>query len=637
MILLDDQGLGPDGHSRLYENPACELEAWSLDELPEIVNRIEEFSNQGLYWVLAASYGLGRLLNGLEARVPAVGRSVGHQETRTPLLKALGFHGYRPLTRSEVLEWLTLGKGCQGSGLGSNAHPSGLILEDHTALQDAYCRAIKWAQAEIAKGTFYQINLTLPLRGHYFGEPTALYATLRQQQQTGFSALWLNFQGDEHLLSLSPELFLRGRAGQVFAQPMKGTCPVSEDPNQSLVENPKNRAENIMIVDLLRNDLGQVCKTGSVTAPQLLSVERVGSLYQMTSQISGTLRDEVGLMDILKASFPCGSVTGAPKRKAMEWIDRLETFERGLYCGALGWLDPPNTPATAAHQTNGSSTRPRLGDFEWNVLIRTLNLRADQSFEMGVGAGITIDSEPQEEWEECLSKAGFLFSAPKTLGLFETIRVEKGEALRLPLHLQRLIHSCRALGIQADRSALESLIKQTLGALVNAGAPMANDPHRLRVSVSAMGKMDVSLHPLGPSPKAEIFWADELLGAGLGVTQRQNPTLRHKVDHRPAYDQAWQRAESLGGFDAIFTNENGEVTEGGRSNIFIKKDGVWLTPPLSSGLLPGIMRAELLASRDWNAKESVIYPADVESAQEIVACNALRGAIKVKLRGDLKE
>ena len=634
MILLDDQGLGPDGHSRLYENPVSELEAWSLDELPEMVDRIEELSNQGFYWVLAASYELGRLLNGLEARLPATGRSVNHQKAHKPLLKALGFHGYRPLTRSEVREWLALGLNSQYSDLGSNACPIGLILKDHTALRSTYCRAIESAQAEIANGTFYQINLTLPLRGEYFGEPLALYTKLRQRQQTGLSALWLNFQHDQHLLSFSPELFLKGRAGQVSAQPMKGTCPASEDPNQSLVQDPKNRAENIMIVDLLRNDLGRVCKTGSVTAPHLLSVEQVGSLYQMTSQITGALRDDVGLMDILKASFPCGSVTGAPKRKAMEWIDRLETFDRGLYCGALGWLDPPRPRDL---QTQGSAAGPRLGDFEWSVLIRTLVLHADHSFEMGVGAGITIDSDPGEEWAECLSKAEFLFSAPRTLGLFETIRVEAGEALRLPLHLRRLVDSCRALGIQTDLKPLENSIKQTLGRLTTEGAPEASDLHRLRVSVSAMGKVDVSLHPLDPSPRGTIFWATHLLGDKLGVTQKRNPILRHKVDHRPAYDNAWRLAEENGGFDAIFTNEDGEVTEGGRSNIFINKDGVWLTPPLSSGLLPGIMRAELLASKDWDAMEAVIYPEDVEAAKEIVVCKSLRGALRVKLKNELKE
>jgi para-aminobenzoate synthetase/4-amino-4-deoxychorismate lyase len=383
-----------------------------------------------------------------------------------------------------------------------------------------------------------------------------------------------------------------------------------------------------MIVDLLRNDLGQICKTGSISAPRLLSVEQVGSLYQMTSEIAGSLRDEVGLLDILRASFPCGSVTGAPKRKSMEWIDRLEISNRGLYCGALGWLDPPKTEA---HQSMGRSVVPRLGDFEWSVLIRTLVLGSDQSFEMGLGAGITIDSSPDTEWEECLSKAGFLLSTPPSLGLFETLRVEKGQAMRLRLHLSRLINSCRSLGIQATESALVESVNEALESLED------QTPHRLRIAIASNGRIDVSLGPLGPSPQPTVFWAEDLLGGGMGSMQKQNPTLHHKVDRRPSYDRAWQLAESLGGFDAIFTNEDGEVTEGGRSNVFVKKDGVWLTPPLSSGLLPGIMRAELLASKDWNAKESVIYPADVESAQEVVVCNSLRGVLKVELNSKPKQ
>ena len=622
MILLDDQGTGPDGHSRLYQNPCYELRAWTLDELPTLASRIEELSRQGVYWVLAVAYDLGRMLNTIGDREAISGRLNRINNSRSPLLHAAGFEGYRALSRAQASEWLAQNASLGNSQSMDEAPACGLVFEDWGQLRDAYCRAIETAQVEIAKGTFYQINLTFPFRGHYFGDPVRLYEMLRKQQRTGLSALWLSFHGAQHLLSFSPELFLRSRGGQISAQPMKGTCSSSEDPIHTLVENPKNRAENIMIVDLLRNDLGQICKTGSISAPRLLSVEQVGSLYQMTSEIAGSLRDEVGLLDVLRASFPCGSVTGAPKRKSMEWIDRLETSNRGLYCGALGWLDPPKTEA---NQSMGRSAMPRLGDFEWSVLIRTLVLRSDQSFEMGLGAGITIDSSPEKEWEECLSKAGFLLSIPPSLGLFETLRVERGQPLRLHLHLSRLINSCRCLGIQVTESALVESVNEALESLDD------QTPHRLRIAIASNARIDVSLGPLGPTPQPTVFWAEDLLGDGMGCMQKQNPTLHHKVDRRPSYDKAWQLAESLGGFDAIFTNEDGEVTEGGRSNVFIKKDGVWLTPPLSSGLLPGIMRAELLASRDWNAKELVIYPADVNSAQEVVVCNSLRGVLKVKL------
>ena len=613
MILLDDQGSQSSASSRLYENPRHVLAAWSTCEVPPLLELIEERSFEGTHWVIALGYRLGSALNGLPG---PRGKPDGQDPSKLqemPILTAWGFDGYRRLTQTEVGPFL---KASQTEG------PNGLILSDSFASKSIYCEGVERAQQEIANGTFYQINLTFPIRGHYYGDPVGLYAGLRKQQPTALSALWLNFQEGQHLLSFSPELFLRCRDGRVTAEPMKGTCSISEDATTRLVDDPKNKAENIMIVDLLRNDLGQVCKTGSISTPSLLSIQTVGSLYQMTSEISGELREGVGLMDVLKAAFPCGSVTGAPKRKSMEWIDRLEAHDRGVYCGALGWLDPPKPTAPAPINQRA---RARLGDFEWSVLIRSLVLNSDQTVEMGVGAGITIDSVPEQEWQESLSKAGFLISLPKQIGLFETMRTERKHVERLDQHIARLLGSAASFGISLGREDLLRAIDDAL-ASIQGDAPM-----RLRLAVRADGSIDIKIALLKTSPRPVIFWASALLNSIRGTTRRNNPLLAHKIDRRPDYDDAWRAAESEGGFDALFVNDAGEVTEGGRSNVFIKKDGVWLTPPLSCGLLPGIMRAELLASKDWNARESVIYPTDVKSAQEIVVCNSLRGAINVKL------
>jgi para-aminobenzoate synthetase/4-amino-4-deoxychorismate lyase len=364
-----------------------------------------------------------------------------------------------------------------------------------------------------------------------------------------------------------------------------------------------------MIVDLLRNDLSRLALPGTVTVPKLFEVTQYGDVLQMTSTVQAEIKPEMQLRDILNAVFPCGSVTGAPKKRSMEIIQELEPQDRAYYCGALGWIDPS-------------------GDFAFSVPIRTLEINHDAKthaspFSLGIGAGITIDSEPLQEWEECQIKAAFLSKLPSELGLFETILVRKGQAQHVQLHLARLANSALALGIPCS---VPDMMK-----VIEAGCKNCSidTDYRLRLDLDYLGIASHQLTPISPlEGSVKIFWARDILPVLSKVTFHSgNVLLRHKVSIRNLYDQAWKLAEDLGGFDALFMNEQGYVTEGGRSSVFVKSGDSWLTPPVSAGLLPGVMRSILLNDPQWNAHEVNLTIDDIQNSKEIMLTNALRGLI----------
>jgi para-aminobenzoate synthetase/4-amino-4-deoxychorismate lyase len=395
-----------------------------------------------------------------------------------------------------------------------------------------------------------------------------------------------------------------------MTKPMKGTAKVGESSSEELHDDAKNRAENVMIVDLLRNDLSKISLPGSVKVPYLFEVQQHGDVLQMTSTISSISKENLRLKELLQAIFPCGSVTGAPKKRTMELIQELESEPRNLYCGAIAWFDP--------------SSQAGLGDLGMSVVIRTLELEKNQHFQMGVGGGITIDSESSDEWHECQTKAGFLYALQnqaEPIGLFETIRIENGQACRLEMHLDRISQSAKELKIKFDSNRGISLIQEACSTLDKQLI------YRLRLDLSAEGLLSVktaAIQDLQPGP---ILWASDLLAMDTTMLSTDQ-LLGHKVTRRKLYDQAWLAAEKLGSFDALFINEQGFVTEGGRSNVFIKKNGQWLTPPLASGCLPGVMRSVVLSDTKYQAVEQNITRADVLSAEEVIFTNALRGIVQ---------
>jgi para-aminobenzoate synthetase/4-amino-4-deoxychorismate lyase len=367
-----------------------------------------------------------------------------------------------------------------------------------------------------------------------------------------------------------------------------------------------------MIVDLLRNDVARIADTGSVEVPALFEVHRYSSVLQMTSTITARLRADATLEQIFEALYPCGSITGAPKRRTMEIIRELEPDPRGVYTGAIGWFDP---------RQDG-----KVGDFCMSVPIRTLTLQAPDAGgmrrgEMGVGAGIVFDSDAREEYAECQLKARFLTGLQNDFEIFETMRATPGGGVRhRERHLKRLAASAGYFGFSWDAAAANAYLDTACAML----AP-ESQAYRLRLALSPSGAFSVQHAPLTPltEPVKVLLAAD--------TTSADDLFLRHKTSIRTRYDAAWRDAEAQGAFDSLFFNERGELTEGGRSNVFVRVDGRWLTPPLSSGLLPGVMRGVLLDDPDWNAQEAVITRAMLEGADDIVLCNALRGAMRATL------
>jgi len=424
------------------------------------------------------------------------------------------------------------------------------------------------------------------------------------------------------ILSLSPELFLRHSRGQIEARPMKGTAPACgdapEDAKRSaaLAADEKNRAENLMIVDLLRNDLGRIATPGSVKVPKLFEVTRFASVLQMTSTVTATLPQTASFTDVLRALYPCGSITGAPKHRTMQLIGALETSPRGLYTGAIGWLDAREDDPEA------------LGDFCLSVAIRTLELDAPDAGglrrgRLGVGAGIVLDSKAEEERDECKLKARFLSALDPGFELFETMQATRGGGVaHIERHLARLSASARYFGFRFDDVALRVQLDAAIDTLVE------DTVHRVRLALSHDGTAAITHAVLAPLRSKTV---KVLLSQETSATRASDLFLRHKTTVRAHYDAAWRAAEAQGAFDMLFFNERGELTEGGRSNVFVKRDGIWMTPPLSSGVLPGVMRGVMLADPAWAALEAVLTRDDVLNAQAIVVCNALRGALPATL------
>jgi para-aminobenzoate synthetase/4-amino-4-deoxychorismate lyase len=479
--------------------------------------------------------------------------------------------------------------------------------------------AIARIRAYIAAGDCYQVNYTYRLHFDVFGAPAALYGKLRTRQPTRYGAL-IALPDGRAVLSCSPELFLRHRAGLLTVQPMKGTAAASGDAGidgqraAALANDPKNRAENLMIVDLLRNDLGRIAQTGTVRTSELFKVRHFPRVLQMTSTVQARPRAGLTLPALIEALYPCGSITGAPKRRAMQIIRELEGAPRGLYTGALGWFDAPAATGT-------------IGDFCLSVPIRTLALNAPlhgrRSAQMGVGAGIVHDSVAADEFEECRLKAGFLTSLPQDFLLFETIYATRANGCRhIERHLQRLTHSAACCDFSCDRDAIRNTLMQACAALDGDG------PHRLRLTLAQNGaiKLTASDLPALQEP-VRLFIAAHSNDAGDFFSA-------HKTTVRTAYDRAWRDAEERGGFDQLFLNRDGHLTEGGRCNVLVRLQKRWYTPPLRAGVLPGVMRAALLSDPDWDLSERDLTLEDLRNAEQVAVCNALRGPLQAVVDWD---
>ncbi|MGF6871866.1 aminodeoxychorismate synthase component I [Paraburkholderia sp. MM5477-R1] len=617
--LLDDCGATAAlPSSRLYTGFVRERVCTEAAQLEAVCDSVAADTRSGLHAVVLADYEFGRALMGFDAR-----RSSETQRGNATL-RFLLFERCAKLSRDEVDAWLTARD--NGAFEPSVAGTANVRESVDRAEFDAAIDAI---HAALRAGDSYQVNYTYRLGFDVFGSPLAFYRRLRARQPVSFGAL-IALPDDAWVLSCSPELFVEKHGPTLRARPMKGTAPRSQDPAvdrgnaEFLATDPKNRAENVMIVDLLRNDLSRVARIGSVSVPALFSVEPYASVWQMTSTVEATLLDGTSFATILRALFPCGSITGAPKHRTMQLIDELESTPRGLYTGAIGWLDAPGDDHDC-------------GDFCMSVAIRTLTLTASSASDggtnglrgsMGIGAGIVLDSVAADEHEECRLKARFLMGAEPGFELFETMFATREDGVRhVERHLRRLSSSAATLGFGFDEARIRGEISARCATLP------AHMPHRMRLALSKSGVTQISAAILAPL-------ADAIVGVLLGPeaqfapTHAADPLLRHKTTRRADYDRGWREAEAKGAFDTLFFNERGELTEGGRSNVFVKLAGQWWTPPLASGVLPGVMRSVLLDDASGlRAGEKVLTRADVLNAEALLVCNALRGAVPARLVG----
>jgi aminodeoxychorismate synthase, component I, bacterial clade len=604
-VLLDDARTEGAADARLYLRPREIVTARRGEEVQPALARLEACARAGGHVAGYMTYEAGlalepRLRPLLDARAGAPG-----------LLLWFGvFDGCERIGAADVPVWLR-----------ENAGPGTLSigpLEPQIAFGD-YEQAYAALHGAIAAGDIYQANLTFPLAGQWQGDPVALYAAIRPSAAAGYGAIV--HDGSHWHLSFSPELFFALKDGAVRAMPMKGTRARGRDEaedvslRRELQASVKDRAENLMILDLMRNDLARVSQAGSVRVTDPFRIESYPTVHQMVSSVDSLLLPGKTATDLLRALFPCGSITGAPKIRAMELIDQVERWPRGAYCGSIGFIEP-------------------TGDAVFNVAIRTLHLMPDRNGGgnggagraiLGVGSAIVADSEALPEWRECLIKGGFVRESktrppgeapsPASFDLIETMRFTPDEGVALlELHLERIKGSAAVLGFGFDRHAVRNAIQ--------ALCFDAERASRLRLVVSRSGAYALELGEMPPSLPEPATVAVMRKPVDSGDWR-----LQHKSTDRGFYDTGLAAAKAAGANEAVFLRDDGLVTEGCFTNIFVERGGMLLTPAASLGLLPGVLRRHLI--EEGRAAEAELTLEDL--AGGFLIGNALRGLMPARL------
>jgi len=597
--LFDD---AVSGRAKLYQNHV-ESRLFHHNELDSLDDTLQKGWQKGLHAVLFADYEFGLPL--MEMASERVGNLV--------------LHWFADCADIDAESWLARH---------SDDLPAGISTPQSSVSEADYLEHIRQIHEAIRRGDTYQINYTTRLHLQAYGNPVSLYRRLRQPVPYAVLSHLPDAAGKSAwTLCFSPELFLKiGADGTISTEPMKGTAPILGDGQDErraaeLQADPKNRAENVMIVDLLRNDLGKIAQTGKVCVPDPFKVSRFGSVWQMTSTIQAQALPHITAADILRAAFPCGSITGAPKRMSMQIIELLEAEPRGLYTGSIGYLNPCESG---------------LG-FEgiFNVVIRTLLLRpvsdlisddlpfSDDLYHgvYGVGSGIVIDSDPAAEYRECGWKARFLNELRPAFGIFETMRVENRQCRLLDLHLGRLKTSAQALNLPLPDDC-ETRIRQYI-------AKLPDGLFRLKAELVSDDLI------LSHAATADLPTPQRVIPAPHPLPRRDY-LRRFKTTRRALYDQAWQTAETQGAFDSLFFNSDGLLLEGGRSNVFIKYQGQWLTPSLDLDILNGVMRQAVLRQPQTYLGADAVIETHItrymlERTEKIRLSNALRGVFEADL------
>lgn len=571
-VLLESYAAGSQERSFAFAKPVDEIVALNPGEVRQALGEVERAVGQGLH---AAGFLCYEAAAGLDKACCT--RAPGH----LPLVYFGLFE-----TRAEIAAAEEVGDYDLGEW-----QPS-VTPEDYQA-------DIERIRAYIAAGDTYQVNYTLRLRSAFAGDARALYRAMSQLQQSPYSAYF--DLGRHVLLSASPELFFRIQDGHCTARPMKGTRPrgrwSAEDRHlaDELQNSAKDRAENVMVTDLLRNDLGRISKAGSVEVPALWSTERYPTVWQLTSTVTSQLKAGIGLADVFAALFPCGSITGAPKIRTMQIIAELEREPRGIYTGCMGYWSPGNEAC-------------------FNVAIRTAHLDRDKAqLEFGVGGGITWGSSAAGEYAECLVKAQVLRARRPVFALLETLLYEDGAYFLLERHLARWADSAAYWGFDYDADRVRVILGEE-------AKIMGDNTFRIRLLLSAKGAIEIEHRPLTPPRRFKVA----LAGAKVDSA---DPFLYHKTTHRAVYEQ--QLAARPDCDDVILHNERGELTECCIGNLVLERAGVYYTPPVESGLLPGAFRAELLARGE--IRERVLQIDELARADALYLINSVRRWVALDL------
>ncbi|HLZ79171.1 MAG TPA: aminodeoxychorismate synthase component I [Sphingomonas sp.] len=571
-VLLDDARADGAAPARLYHDPVEQVVAQDRAALPEAFAALRAGQAHGLHAAGWIAYDAG-----------APGEAGPSASADGPLLWFGLFERYDVIALPDVPALLP-----DPAGAWAGAPVP-------TIARAAYDAAFDRVKAYIAAGDIYQANLTFPADVPVVGDPLALYARIRARAAAGWGGIVAD--GSRVLLSFSPEMFFRLDGGRIEARPMKGTATRGADPvtdaeaARELATDPKQRAENLMIVDLIRNDLSRIAVPGSVAVPALFEVETYPTIHQMTSTVIAELAPGGDAVSVLEAAFPCGSITGAPKLRAMEIAAEVEPGPRGLYTGAMGRIDAN-------------------GDAAFNVAIRTLVVEDPGRASIGLGSGVVADSQADAEWRECLAKGGFVTAACPPFDLIETMLFHPHDGLiDLDRHLARMKRSAEALGFAFDRHDVRNDLQAATFRL--------REGARLRLRLARSGGTAIEVRALPAAPAAPVVVPVVPLPVDPADFR-----LAHKTSDRAFYDAA------LGShFEVVFARPDGLLTEGSFTNLFVERDGRLLTPPQTRGLLPGILRERLI--EQGRAVEADLREADLRDG--FLLGNALRGLIPARL------
>jgi para-aminobenzoate synthetase/4-amino-4-deoxychorismate lyase len=579
-VLFDD-ARGGAGPGRLYRDPVGEIVASRIEEVRPALAAVREAVRGGAHAAGYIAYEAGQALDDRLTEGARVGDG--------PLLWFGLFDGFESV---------------EAAALGDPAGAYAGKVRPRIA-REAYLAAAAEVREALFAGKYYQANLTFGCDVAVGGSPLALFARLRSGSRAGWGGVVRHPGGA--LVSLSPEQFFTLRDGQLNARPMKGTARRSRDRNEDralaeeLAADPKQLAENLMIVDLLRNDLARVSETGSVAVPRLFAVESYPTVHQLVSEVTSTLRGGLDAIDVIETIFPCGSVTGAPKIAAIQALRRLEPETRGAYTGSMGWIEPPRADGSA-------------GDAAFNVLIRTLEIRDDAPgmARAGLGAGLVVDSVMEQEWAECLLKGEYVTVARPAFDLIETMRFDPEHGItELPRHLDRMAQGAERFEFNFDRHGARNELQ--------AATFRRRDPAMVRLLLSPTGSMAIQVKRLERASEGPVT-----VSIAPMPVDKDDVRRRYKTTDRRFYDEPRRANDS---FETIFVDPDGRLTEGSFTNIFVERDGRLVTPPAARGLIPGILRGKLID--EGRAVEAELTADDL--AGGFYVGNILRGLMRAKL------